>query len=579
MLAAWTLLFCRAAAVYQIRGYQPTSSVVADARIDLDVIEMAQHMRSFIGTGPAGTSTLRMDLAEKIYEEGGHACSRAEITMPPLPVGVKSGDIVSQSRSNDWPRRVTVLSDAPQGSTSLVFLYTSIWRPCFGGGSSASVTTGAYGQEMPLSGHCLDTTSPLLVNNVNLGTPTAVQPVFHSLRDFSVTSPSRMAGTPEYDIRRTFYGFGDYAHQFIENLFHPDRGQPMFGGGSGLTSFTSDIIQKSVVFMSVWMEVVHQMESAVGFCRDADYQDNHRDCNLVNCEGTAQHMWDKAVAYYAGSKWESDTEAVLLDALANRLCRVFGTCSDDGLSMVSQKIFRHFQDGQTALKQAECSNLVSEKNGITSQLYVPLIQDLLRVAHALATERDIRRDRSQGIFFAKILQPKLATCDQAAADLVARNMLVASSEQPMRDGFAAVTRAVERTYTCLGLRCEDVGGILQSNLRYKPGAEPCGFVYISDSAPPPDAPSGVDVGVVVAIVLAAVLAVVVVGLLAWRFGFARGKDYGRFRNPGDGPERGIAASMASPLGGTGTTEVAGEIVPREEQPEAPQAAATAKDKV
>ena len=51
------------------------------------------------------------------------------------------------------------------------------------------------------------------------------------------------------------------------------------------------------------------------------------------------------------------------------------------------------------------------------------------------------------------------------------------------------------------------------------------------------------------------------------------------RNPGDGPERGIAASMASPLGGTGTTEVAGEIVPREEQPEAPQAAAAAKDKV
>ena len=153
-------------------------------------------------------------------------------------------------------------------------------------------------------------------------------------------------------------------------------------------------------------------------------QDNHRECNLVDCEGTAQHKWDKAVAYYAGSKWESDTEAVLLDALANRLCKMFGTCSDDGLSMVSQKIFRHFQDGQTALKQAECSNLVSEKNGITSQLYVPLIQDLLRVAHALATESDIRRDRSQGIFFAKILQPKLATCDQATADLVARNMLV-----------------------------------------------------------------------------------------------------------------------------------------------------------
>ena len=153
------------------------------------------------------------------------------------------------------------------------------------------------------------------------------------------------------------------------------------------------------------------------------WQDNHRECNLADCEGTAQHKWDKAVAYYAGSKWESDTEAVLLDALANRMCRVFGTCAD-GLSMVSQKIFGHFQDGQTALKQAECSNLVNEKNGIISLMYAPLIQHLLHVAYALSTETDIRRDRSHGILFAKLLQPKLAACDQTAADIVARNMLV-----------------------------------------------------------------------------------------------------------------------------------------------------------
>ena len=29
--------------------------------------------------------------AERIYESGGHACLRAEVTMPPLPVAVKSG--------------------------------------------------------------------------------------------------------------------------------------------------------------------------------------------------------------------------------------------------------------------------------------------------------------------------------------------------------------------------------------------------------------------------------------------------------------------------------------------------------
>ena len=44
------------------------------------------------------------------------------------------------------------------------------------------------------------------------------------------------------------------------------------------------------------------------------------------------------------------------------------------------------------------------------------------------------------------------------------------------------------------------------------------------------------------------------------------------RNPGDGPDRGIAAS---PLGTNGTNVVVGEIVPKE-QPEAPAPADAAK---
>ncbi|CAE7709694.1 Slc25a29, partial [Symbiodinium microadriaticum] len=201
--------------------------------------------------------------AKMIYEQGGHAVVRAELTMPALPANVNSGDVVSQSREGDWPRTVVVATDALQGSTTLDVRYISLWRPCFGGGSSKDGVTGAYGEELPLSAHCLDTNTPLLVNEIQLGRPVAIQHDFLSLAGFSLQSASRMAGTPEYDIRRNFYNMGDYAHQFILNMWDADDGTPMFSESFG---WEYDIIQKTVLFMSVWMEVVHEMEQAVGMC-------------------------------------------------------------------------------------------------------------------------------------------------------------------------------------------------------------------------------------------------------------------------------------------------------------------------
>ena len=83
-------------------------------------------------------------------------------------------------------------------------------------------------EELPLSAHCLDTNTPLVVNEIQLGRPVAIQHDFLSLAGFSLQSASRMAGTPEYDIRRNFYNMGDYAHQFILNMWDADDGAPMF---------------------------------------------------------------------------------------------------------------------------------------------------------------------------------------------------------------------------------------------------------------------------------------------------------------------------------------------------------------
>ena len=81
------------------------------------------------------------------------------------------------------------------------------------------------------------------------------------------------------------------------------------------------------------------------------------------------------------------------------------------------------------------------------------------------------------------------------------------------------------------VRGEDIGGILedplsQANVKYAPGAEPCGFVVFDASAPQPQA--GVDAGVVVAVVLSVLAFAAVVVLLAWRVAYSRGAERARF---------------------------------------------------
>ncbi|CAE6952543.1 Slc25a29 [Symbiodinium sp. CCMP2456] len=259
----------------------------------------------------------------------------------------------------------------------------------------------------------------------------------------------------------------------------------------------------------------------------------------------------------------------MLDAEANMLCSLFGTCDeeDEGVSMASDIIFRHFESGQTALMQDECGNLTTDRDRIISLMYVPLIQNLLYASYKLATKMSneetlIQRDRGHGIFFAKAMQPKLASCAQDVADIVARNLLVPKSEEPMQDGYAEVKLALERTYDCLGLQCEDIGGILedplsQANVKYAPGAEPCGFAVFDASAPQPQ--DGVDAGVVVAVVLSVLAFAAVVVLLAWRVAYARGAERARFimRTP--------EASPTSPSPPGGETVIGSVIGTRTEE--------------
>merc|ERR1711904_665270 len=67
-------------------------------------------------------------------------------------------------------------------------------------------------------------------------------------------------------------------------------------------------------------------------------------------------------------------------------------------------------------------------------------------------------------------------------------MVVNRTAPPMTSGFAAIKRAIEASYDCIGITCEDVGGILLparerlSGKTYVTGAEPCGDASMVSSS-------------------------------------------------------------------------------------------------
>jgi len=73
---------------------------------------------------------------------------------------------------------------------------------------------------------------------------------------------------------------------------------------------------------------------------------------------------------------------------------------------------------------------------------------------------------------------------------------------PMAAGFTAVKAAFESVYTCLGITCEDVGGLLSgTGTEYFESAEPC----VTQTAQPAsddssDTPVGLIIGLTVCIV-------------------------------------------------------------------------------
>jgi hypothetical protein len=239
------------------------------------------------------------------------------------------------------------------------------------------------------------------------------------------------------------------------------------------TLLSTEVIKKGTVYMNVWMYVIHEMEDAINDCQAECF-------GKKGCNDDPVHAWDEAVAFYTGSLEGSDGSGSgkFLHALADKRCANFATCGDlasetSGTSHVNMEIFRQFADGKRKLLTGKCPELRVNKERIEQLMAVPLIQGTIRYANTISTQIDPGEiPKAEGAVFAASVLPLVHFCDSSAADTIYNSMKAGKNNEV---NFVDVKKAFESVYDCLGLRCEDVGGLWDTvNGGYLSDAAPCG---------------------------------------------------------------------------------------------------------
>jgi len=247
------------------------------------------------------------------------------------------------------------------------------------------------------------------------------------------------------------------------------------------------------------------------------------------------HAWDEGVAFYVGSKMvyadllngnlpTLDKKGKMAYTLANKRCKNFGTCSYSGDATVGEalaniNLFSMFMEGQHELLVGNCAALVPIKDKIVNQMSIGLIQGTLRYAYKMAALSGGPVEKAEGGIFAAAILPRVHACSAANAKTIYDNMNI-NNANPV--DFNAVKKAFEECYPAMGVKCAQVGGLLNGAVYYNDkgfDASPC-----TDPSPPtapPPAPfpssSALPTGALIGIIVGAALAVIFLLVICYMY--------------------------------------------------------------
>lgn len=475
-----------------IANYEPMSSVTDHANIDQDLQSIMSQLSKY--------SYQSFLAATKIYQEGGHSKSYAILTLDDSLAGglnIMNSTLLNGEDINGRTVWGSAMEDMSDGKVKFQYkdnaeVALSGYEDCRVGGLPENdyVYDGCLNEEAIITVTSKNQAEVELAYSYNINSDNRNK---RTIAGFSTGIESKMLkdckGCPFeiFEAYNDYYGQPDYADAWVlhalngtDLVYDNDRNE----GNAKFSEFgmigREECAKKGMAYMNVWMYVIRELEDAISDC----------DSKCINCNDDPVHAWDEGVAFYTGSLHGQDAEpnsgGNLLYTLADKRCINFNTCGPtgnqtSGTAQVNTKIFTEFAVGQDLLLRGKCERAKVSKNKIINLMSIPLVQGTLRYAYKVNRRQTYvidedeenpdqleEKEKAEGAVFAASIIPRVHKCDKADADIIYDNMRVGANSTD----FKAVKKAFENNYKCLGMTCQEVGGLMLGNGYYL-GAEPC----------------------------------------------------------------------------------------------------------
>jgi len=218
------------------------------------------------------------------------------------------------------------------------------------------------------------------------------------------------------------------------------------------------------------IEMYQLMESAVQEVAKGciSYVRKFEETGKESCD-VAVKIWDNAAAVQDGPWY-----------LGSKRCENYQTCGwihEEGeIALANIKVLNLFQVGQNAIRTGDIVGARGIIKLIQSAQIVSYIQAVGRYASKISesAENNINynpKEYAEGAAFATGMLPQLYKCNRRGASVVDKAFQIRAGNS-WTTPLADVLAAIRSEYQCLGITCEDVGG-LWDGLKYYADAQPC----------------------------------------------------------------------------------------------------------
>jgi hypothetical protein len=415
--------------------------------------------------------------AYDVYTKGGYAAPSVEVTLHnELSHHLEDGAVLKATSKQGDTVRVASTRYHHVGETKLHLRYQPGVR-CFVGGLHPTEDKGCIEPtgHLEVEGH----SSPIYYSDRSSFSNFTLQDLnSHAEVDFRPHGDNTTDYFPEFALFKHYYGTPHFVDKMILAAF--DKKSHTFEHQtfdftkihhSGRATF----IDKTVVYLSTGQYVMRNLNEALVHCHH-DKESPH-----------AMHKLDEAVALYTGAFQDQRGSGTsnMLFGLANRMCRHFRTCgekgeSTDGMARVNLKIFHHLDEMQKHLKEGKCFHAGESKKHIVRHMYIPLFQGLIYSAFQKHNGDKDFQDEEGTVFAASIL-PRLADCSMEKAKSL-HSMFVPGYEVSLgkMSDFDDILSTLQSHFECLDIKCEDVGGIWNDDMKqYHKHVQPCTHTHSS----------------------------------------------------------------------------------------------------